>query len=92
LNLSELISFDPASIGLAILEADDHQPRSTGVASQLLSIKDLLSAPIDTLVQDSDEVRRILEEIKPQLLEILQLKLWSTGLLSGEGRKGLAKD
>jgi hypothetical protein len=24
LNLSELLSFDPASIGLAILEADDH--------------------------------------------------------------------
>jgi DNA repair exonuclease SbcCD ATPase subunit len=78
LNLSELLSFDPASIGSAILEADDHQPQPTGVAGQLLHIKDLLSAPIDTLVQDPDEVRRILEEIKPQLPEILQLKLWPT--------------
>jgi hypothetical protein len=75
LNLSELLSFDPASIGSAILEPDDHQPQPTGVARQLLRIKDLLSAPIDTLVQDSDEVRQILEEIKPQLPEVLQLKL-----------------
>jgi hypothetical protein len=81
LNLSELLSFDPASIGLAILEINDHQPQPTGVASQLLRIKDLLSAPIDTLVQDYDEVRQILEEIKPQLSEILQLKLWPIGHL-----------
>jgi hypothetical protein len=74
----KLLSFDPASVGSAILEADDHRPQPTGVASQLLRIKDLLSAPIDTLVQGSDEVRRILEEIKPQLSEILQLKLWPT--------------
>jgi hypothetical protein len=81
LNLSELLLFDLASIGSAILKADDHQPQPTGVTSQLLRTKDLLSAPIDTLVQDSDEVRQILEEIKPQLPEILQLKLWTTGHL-----------
>jgi hypothetical protein len=81
LKLSELLSFDPASVGSAILEVDDHQPQPTGVASQLVRIKDLLSAPIDTLIQDSDEVRRILEEIKPQLPEILQLKLMPTGHL-----------
>jgi hypothetical protein len=75
LNLSELLSFDPASVGSAIHKVDDHQPQPTGVASQLLRIKDLLSAPIDTLVQDSNEVRQILEEIKPQLSKILQLKL-----------------
>jgi hypothetical protein len=63
LNLLELLSFDPTFVGSAILEAGDHQPRLTGVASQLLRIKDLLSAPIDALVQDSNEVRRILEEI-----------------------------
>ncbi|XP_025825161.1 nucleolin 2-like [Panicum hallii] len=56
LNLSELLSFDPASVGSAILEADDHQPQPTGVASQLLRIKGLLSAPIDALVQDSNAV------------------------------------
>jgi hypothetical protein len=70
-----LLSFDPASVGSAILEVDDHQPQPTGVASQLLRVKGLLSAPIDALVWDSDAVRQILEEIKPQLLEVLQIKL-----------------
>jgi hypothetical protein len=37
---------------------------------------DLLSAPIHTLVQDSDEVKHLFEEIKPQLPEVLQIKLW----------------
>jgi hypothetical protein len=50
---------------------DDHQPQPTGVAIQLLRIKGLLSIPIDALVQDSDEVWQILEEIKPQLPEHL---------------------
>jgi hypothetical protein len=76
-----LLSFDPASIGSAILEVDDHQQQLTGVASQLLRIKGMLSALSDTLVQDSDEVRQILEEIKPQLPEVLQIKLWPTGHL-----------
>jgi hypothetical protein len=39
-------------------------------------MKDLLSAPIDTLVQDSDEMKHLLEEIQPQLLDVLQIKLW----------------
>jgi hypothetical protein len=70
-----LLSFDPTSIGSAILKVDDHQPQPTGVASQLLRIKGLLSALIDALVQDSNTVRQILEEIKPQLSEVLQIKL-----------------
>jgi hypothetical protein len=44
-------------------------------------MKDLLSAPIDTLVQDSNEMRHLFEEIKPQLLEVLQIKLWPVGHL-----------
>jgi hypothetical protein len=36
---------------------------------------------IDALVEDSDAVRQILEEIKSQLLEVLQIKLWPTGHL-----------
>jgi hypothetical protein len=36
---------------------DDQQPQLTGVASQLQRIMALLSAPIDALVQDSDEVK-----------------------------------
>jgi hypothetical protein len=39
-------------------------------------MKDLLSAPIDILVRDSDEVKHVFEEIKPQLLKVLQIKLW----------------
>jgi hypothetical protein len=39
-------------------------------------MKDLLSAPIDTLVQDSDEMKHLFKEIQPQLLEVLQIKLW----------------
>jgi hypothetical protein len=39
-------------------------------------MKDLLSALIDTLVQDSDKMKHLLEEIQPQLLEVLQIKLW----------------
>jgi hypothetical protein len=81
LNLSELLAFDPASVGSAILEADDPQPDSTKVASQLLCVKDLLSAPIDALVQDSSAVRQILEEVNSQLPVALQIKLWPTGHL-----------
>jgi hypothetical protein len=44
-------------------------------------MKDLLSAPIDTLVQDSDEMKHLLEEIQPQLPEVLQIKLWPVGHL-----------
>jgi hypothetical protein len=77
----ELLSLDPASVGSAILEVNDHQQDSIGVSSQLLCVKDLLSAPIDALVQDSDAVRQILEEIKSQLLKVLQIKLWPTGHL-----------
>jgi hypothetical protein len=72
---------DPASVDSAILEADDHQPQPTGIASQLLRIKGLLSGPIDALVRDSSAVRQILDEIKPQLPKVLQIKLWPTGHL-----------
>jgi hypothetical protein len=44
-------------------------------------MKDLFSAPIDTLVQDSNEMKHLLEEIQPQLPEVLQIKLWPAGHL-----------
>jgi hypothetical protein len=56
-------------------DIDDQQPQPTGVTSQLQRMKDLHSAPIDTLVQDSDKVKHLFEEIKPQLPEVLQIKL-----------------
>jgi hypothetical protein len=80
-NFSELLSFDPASIGSTLLDVDGQQPQQTGVAGQLRRMKDLLSGPIDTLVQDSDEMKHLFEEIKPQLSEVLQIKLWPAGHL-----------
>jgi hypothetical protein len=44
-------------------------------------MKDLLSALIHILVRDSDEVKHLFEEIKPQLPEVLQIKLWPAGHL-----------
>jgi hypothetical protein len=44
-------------------------------------MKDLLSSLIDTLVQYSNEVKHLFEEIKPQLPEVPQIKLWLTGHL-----------
>jgi hypothetical protein len=80
-NFLELLSFDPASIGSTLLDVDGQQPQQTGVAGQLRRMKDLLSGPIDTLVQDSDEMKHLFEEIKPQLSEVLQIKLWPAGHL-----------
>jgi hypothetical protein len=44
-------------------------------------MKGLLSALIDTLVQGSDEMKHLFEEIQPQLPEVLQIKLWPAGHL-----------
>jgi hypothetical protein len=44
-------------------------------------MKDLLSTLIYTLVQDSNEMKHLLAEIQPQLLEVLQIKLWAAGHL-----------
>jgi chromosome segregation ATPase len=39
-------------------------------------MKYLLSAPIVILVRDSNKVKHLFEEIKPQLPKVLQIKLW----------------
>jgi hypothetical protein len=80
-NFLELLSFDPTSIGLVLLDVDDQQLQPTGVVNRLRHVKDLLSALIDTLVQDSDEMKHLLKEIQPQLPEVLQIKLWPAGHL-----------
>jgi hypothetical protein len=80
-NFLELLSFDPTSIGSVLLDVDDQQLQPTGVVNQLRHMKDLLSAPIDTLVLDSDEIKHLLVEIQPQLPEVLQIKLRPTGHL-----------
>jgi hypothetical protein len=48
---------------------------------QLQLIKDLLSAPITALVDDSSKIKEILEQIETQLPESLQVKLWPAGHL-----------
>jgi hypothetical protein len=49
-NFSELLSFDPASIGSVLLDVDDQQLQPTGIVNQLRHMKHLLSTLIDTLV------------------------------------------
>jgi len=51
------------------------------LADQLQHIKDLLSAPIITLVDDSSEIQKVLEQIETQLPESLRVKLWPAGHL-----------
>ena len=55
--------------------------QSANLANQLQLIKDLLSAPITALVDDSSEIKEILEQIETQLPESLQVKLWPAGHL-----------
>ena len=51
------------------------------LADQLQHIKNLLSAPISTLVDDSSEIQKVLEQIESQLPESLRIKLWPAGHL-----------
>jgi hypothetical protein len=68
-------------MGSVLPDVDDQQLQPTSVVNQLRHMKDLLSALIDTLVQDSDEMKHHLEEIQPQLPEVLQIKFWPAGHL-----------
>jgi hypothetical protein len=81
LDLLELLAFDPASIGSAILEANDPPLSLASTTNQLLRMKDLLSGPIDALVQDSSAVKQILDEVNSQLPVSLQVKLLPAGHL-----------
>ena len=51
------------------------------LTDQLQHIKTLLSAPISTLVNDSSEIQKVLEQIESQLPESLRVKLWPAGHL-----------
>jgi len=50
--------------------------QSANLTNQLQLIKDLLSAPITALVDDSSKIKEILEQIESQLPELLRVKLW----------------
>jgi len=51
------------------------------LADQLQHIKNLLSAPISTLVDDSSEIQKVLKQIESQLPKSLRVKLWPAGHL-----------
>ncbi|KAK1692128.1 hypothetical protein QYE76_008825 [Lolium multiflorum] len=65
-DLSSLLTFDPESIEPAPSTACD-EPRPSAVQRQFQRLKALLSSPIETLVEDPEEVKSVLEEIQHHL-------------------------
>ena len=80
-----MLTFDPESIEPATSPARDEPP--SAVQRQFQRLKALLSSPIETLVEDSEEVKSILEEIKDHLPVTLQVKLWPAATLSFYGSR-----
>ena len=69
-------------MGLIVPGAKALPPQqSANLTHQLQLIKDLLSAPITALVDDSSKIKNIFEQIESQLPEPLQIKLWSASNL-----------
>ncbi|KAK1677775.1 hypothetical protein QYE76_038623 [Lolium multiflorum] len=80
-DLSGLLSFDPESIEPAPSTVCD-EPGPGAILGQFQRLKALLSSSIETLVEDPEEVKSILEEIQPHLPVTLQVKLWPVVTLS----------
>ncbi|KAK1686694.1 hypothetical protein QYE76_047542 [Lolium multiflorum] len=80
-DLSGLLSFDPESIEPAPSMACN-EPGPSAIRGQFQRLKALLSSSIETLVEDPEEVKSILEEIQPHLPVTLQVKLWPVVTLS----------
>ncbi|KAK1676970.1 hypothetical protein QYE76_037818 [Lolium multiflorum] len=80
-GLLGLLTFDPESIEPAPSTACD-EPRPSAVLRQFQRLKALLSSPIETLVEDPEEVKSVLEEIQHHLPVALQVKLWPVVTLS----------
>jgi len=55
--------------------------QSANLEHQFQLIKDLLSAPITALVDDSSKIKETLVQIETQFPESLQVKLWPAGHL-----------
>ncbi|KAK1617010.1 hypothetical protein QYE76_022527 [Lolium multiflorum] len=85
-DLAGLLTFDPESIEPAPSTACD-EPRPSAVLRQFQRLKALLSSPIETLVEDPEEVKSVLEEIKHHLPVTLQVKLWPVVTLSVYGSR-----
>ncbi|KAK1691771.1 hypothetical protein QYE76_008468 [Lolium multiflorum] len=80
-DLSSLLTFDPESIEPATSRASE-EPGPSATHGQLQRLKALLSSSIETLVEDPEEVKSILEDIQPHLPVTLQVKLWPVVTLS----------
>ncbi|KAK1666916.1 hypothetical protein QYE76_055075 [Lolium multiflorum] len=65
-DLSSLLTFDPESIEPATSKASEESGPSA-THGQLQHLKALLSSSIETLVEDPEEVKSILEDIQPHL-------------------------
>ncbi|KAK1605078.1 hypothetical protein QYE76_028751 [Lolium multiflorum] len=90
-DLSSLLAFDPESIEPATSRASE-EPGPSATHGPLQRLKALLSSSIETLVENPEEVKSILEDIQPHLPVTLQVKLWPVVTLSAyRSRVNLAR-
>ncbi|KAK1667534.1 hypothetical protein QYE76_055693 [Lolium multiflorum] len=73
--MTSLLTFDPESIEPATAKTGE-EPGPSTTHGQLQHLKALLSSSIETLVEDSEAVKSVLEDIQPHLPVTLQVKLW----------------
>ncbi|KAK1601489.1 hypothetical protein QYE76_008064 [Lolium multiflorum] len=78
---SSLLTFDPDSIEPAVSKAGE-EPDPSAVDGPLQRLKVLLSSSVDTLVENPEAIKGILEDIQPRLPVTLQVKLWPAVFLS----------
>ncbi|KAK1644439.1 hypothetical protein QYE76_062244 [Lolium multiflorum] len=78
---SSLLTFEPDSIEPASSKAGE-EPNPSAVHGPLQRLKVLLSSPVETLVENPEAIKGILEDIQPRLPVALQVKLWPAVTLS----------
>ncbi|KAK1631632.1 hypothetical protein QYE76_005947 [Lolium multiflorum] len=71
-DLSSLLSFDPEFIEPAASKASEESGPSA-THGQLQQLKALLSSSIETLVEDTEGIKSILEDLQPHLPVTLQV-------------------
>ncbi|KAK1650357.1 hypothetical protein QYE76_068162 [Lolium multiflorum] len=89
-DLSSLLTFDHESIEPGASKASEGSGPSA-THGQLQHLKALLSSSIETLVENTEEVKSILEDIQPHLPVTLQVKLWRLTLVAYGSRVKLAR-
>ncbi|KAK1617192.1 hypothetical protein QYE76_022709 [Lolium multiflorum] len=72
-DLSNLLTFDPEFIEPTAEASEASGPNATH--GQLQQLKALLSSSIETLVEDTEGIKNILEDLQPRLPVTLQVKL-----------------